>query len=60
LTWKPISGLKGCRGGSRKGAELLEDFPQRHIVNQQRFVYLGQASEKGSMEETLKPEMLKH
>ena len=28
-------------------AELLEDFPQRYIVNQQRFVYLGQASENG-------------
>ena len=44
----------------QQGAELLGDLPQRHIVNQQRFVYLGQASEKGNMEETLKPEMLKH
>jgi hypothetical protein len=44
----------------QQGAELLEDFPQRHIVNQQRLVYLGQASENGSTEETLKPEMLKH
>ena len=43
----------------QQGAELLEDFPQRYIVNRQRFVYLGKASENGSMEETLKPEMLK-
>jgi hypothetical protein len=33
----------------QQGAELLEDFPQRYIVNQQRFVYLGQASENGSI-----------
>jgi len=44
----------------QQGAELLEDFPQRHVVNQQRFVYFREASENGSMEETLKPEMLKH
>ena len=44
----------------QQGAELLGDFPQRHIMNQQRLVYLGQASENGSTEETLKPEMLKH
>jgi hypothetical protein len=31
----------------QQGAELLEDFPQRHVVNQQRFVYLGQAPENG-------------
>ena len=40
----------------QQGAEHLEDLPQRHIVNQQRLVYLGQAR----TEETLKPEMLKH
>ena len=52
--------LRWLRRGRQQGAERLEDLPQRHIVNQQRFVYLGQASENGSMEETLKPEMLKH
>jgi len=44
----------------QQGAELLEDFPQRYIVNQQRFVYFREASENDSMEQTLKPEMLKH
>jgi hypothetical protein len=39
--------LKWLRRGLQQRAELLEDLPQRHIVNQQRFVYLGQASENG-------------
>jgi hypothetical protein len=33
----------------QQGAELLEDFPQRHVVNQQRFVYFCEASEYGSI-----------
>jgi hypothetical protein len=52
--------LRWLRRWLQQGAELLENLPQRPIVNQQRFVYLGQASENGSTEETLKPEMLKH
>ena len=39
--------LRWLRRWLQQGAELLEDLPQRHIVNQQRFVYLGQASENG-------------
>ena len=52
--------LRWLRRRLQQGAELLEDFPQRHIMNQQRLVYFREASENGSMEETLKPEMLKH
>ena len=33
----------------QQGAELLEDFPQRHVVNQQRFVYFREASENGGI-----------
>jgi hypothetical protein len=51
--------LRWLRMGLQQGAELLADLPQRHIVNQQRFVYLGQASENGRMGELLKAEMLK-
>jgi hypothetical protein len=36
-------------GWFQQGAELLEDFPQRHVVNQQRFVYLREASEYGGI-----------
>jgi hypothetical protein len=34
---------------ARAGAELLEDFPQRHVMNQRRFVYFREASENGSI-----------
>ncbi|HVM50312.1 MAG TPA: hypothetical protein VMU04_19950 [Candidatus Acidoferrum sp.] len=33
----------------QKGAELLENLPQGHIVDQQRFVYLSQAPENGGV-----------
>src|SRR5664279_2642766 len=33
----------------RQGAELLEDFPQHHVMNQQRFVYFCEASENGGI-----------
>ena len=39
--------LRWLRRGLQQGAELLEDLPQRHIVNQQRSVYLGQPPENG-------------
>ena len=41
--------LRWLRRRLQQGAELLEDFPQRHVMNQQRFVYLGQASENGGV-----------
>jgi hypothetical protein len=33
----------------QQGAELLEDFPQCHVMNQQRLVYFREASENGSI-----------
>ena len=33
----------------QQGAELLEYFPQRHVMDQQRLVYFCEASEKGSI-----------
>jgi len=33
----------------QQGAELLEDFPQRHVMNQQRLAYFREASENGGI-----------
>ena len=46
-------GFGWLRRGLQQGAELLENLPQGHIVDQQRFIYLGQAPPRGKAE-TLK------
>jgi hypothetical protein len=48
LTWKPISGLGGAGGGSKR-AELLVNVAEASVVDEQALINLGQAFEDGGI-----------